>query len=703
MKHVIASWSAAAAVMAVLAPIAAAQGRFAPPPARVSKPPAGGALTPASTASPRAVLAAYLRAQGRDEASAESSVVQSQGSRAGGLTAVTFEQHAAGLPVYGTYAKAVLNVRGELVHLIENLVAVPGSVGRARINEQQAITNAIRNLHPSARQNAPGYWHQPPSARRVAVPNADGSLTVGFVVETWTQARNELHYTLVGGDGSILEIESRTNRDSYNIFPVHPGATPQTVVAGPGAGNAESPSGWLSPGAQGSTDIGGNNVRAYLDVISNNKSDGSGTAVSGGNFLTTADLSATPSSLANRNVAVQNLFYLNNVLHDELYKHGFTEAEGNFQENNFGHGGRGSDSVNAEAQDGGGVDNANFATPRDGSNPRMQMYLWTGKGVNEVVVGTNVYKAQGAEFGPALTTSGVSGALQLVNDGVGTTSDGCEASPAGSLSAKIALVDRGSCDFSVKVKNAQNAGAVGVIVANNRDGDSILTMGGTDASITIPSVLVSQNDGAALRPQAGSSATLRKKDPPPLQLDGDLDSDIVYHEYCHGLTWRMIGRMSGPLAGAIGEGMSDVCSILMNGDDRIGEYSFSDSRGIRRFPYAGYPNTYSDVTGAEVHDDGEIYAAIGWQLLQNFGPARRNDLFDYIVNGMTFTPEEPTYEQMRDGILSAVAANTIAGGDDCLVWQAFAQFGVGVGAKGSAKGQSVTIAESFALPASCGP
>jgi extracellular elastinolytic metalloproteinase len=85
-----------------------------------------------------------------------------------------------------------------------------------------------------------------------------------------------------------------------------------------------------------------------------------------------------PSVGNNPDVAVQNLFYLNNVIHDRLYAAGFNEAAGNFQENNFGLGGNsGSDSVNAEAQDGGGTDNANFATPRDGRNPRMQMYLWS--------------------------------------------------------------------------------------------------------------------------------------------------------------------------------------------------------------------------------------------------------------------------------------------------------------------------------------
>jgi hypothetical protein len=79
----------------------------------------------------------------------------------------------------------------------------------------------------------------------------------------------------------------------------------------------------------------------------------------------------------NQAVSVQNLFYLNNVMHDRLYKYGFNEAAGNFQNNNFGKGGAtGSDAVNAEAQDGGGLDNATSRHPRDGSAPRMQMYLF---------------------------------------------------------------------------------------------------------------------------------------------------------------------------------------------------------------------------------------------------------------------------------------------------------------------------------------
>lgn len=77
--------------------------------------------------------------------------------------------------------------------------------------------------------------------------------------------------------------------------------------------------------------------------------------------------------------AITNLFYWNNIIHDVLYMYGFDEAAGNFQENNYGNGGAGSDSVNSEAQDGSGTCNANFGTPPDGSNPRMQMYICGNK------------------------------------------------------------------------------------------------------------------------------------------------------------------------------------------------------------------------------------------------------------------------------------------------------------------------------------
>jgi hypothetical protein len=710
----------AAAFAVVFASQAAAQGRrFDPPPARTSQGPAGGALSLPSNASPRAILAQYLRGAGHEEGTARSIVEGARNAGGRGVTHQRFEQRAGGLPVYGTYAKASFNARGELVHVVENLARVPASVARARVNAQQAIAAAVAAVYPTFQTIPAGFFRSAPTATRVAIPHGDGTMSTGFVVETWAERTNQLHESLVDGDGTVLNIESRTSSDSYNVFRISPLVTPQAVAFGPGAGNAESPSGWLFAVAQNSTNIAGNNVRAYLDVVSNNKADNPGSAVTSGNFTAAANLALTPSTAQNREVAVQNLFFLNNYVHDVLYRHGFTEGALNFQENNFTNGGAGSDSVNAEAQDGGGTDNANFATPRDGQNPRMQMYLWNGLGTHEVLAGGQTYLAAGAEFGPALTVSGVTAPLRLVNDGAGTSAtDACEPSPAGSLSGAIALIDRGNCEFALKVKNAQDAGALAAIVANNINGDSVQTMGaGTDRAvnraIAIGSVFVSQNSGIALKAQtSGTTATVALSDPQPLHRDGDIDADIVFHEYCHGLTWRMIGSMSGVTAGAIGEGMSDLCAMLLTtyseggsviaGADRIGEYSASDARGIRRDPYDGYPRTYKDVAGASVHDDGEIYAAIGWKMIEAFGPSRINDLFGYIVDGMNFTPAAPTYEQMRDGILQAIGAPPVSPSDDaCLVWRAFAAHGVGVGATATVTRRGFSITESKAAPPAC--
>jgi len=114
-----------------------------------------------------------------------------------------------------------------------------------------------------------------------------------------------------------------------------------------------------------------------------------------------------------------------------------------------------------------------------------------------------VYGATGAAFGPAPTAGGIAGNVVLVNDGSATPTLGCGplvGFPAGA----IALVDRGTCTFVLKVKNAQDAGAVAVIVSNNVAGDPI-TMGGTDPTITIPSVMVSLDNGNTIK--AGLPAT----------------------------------------------------------------------------------------------------------------------------------------------------------------------------------------------------
>ncbi len=128
---------------------------------------------------------------------------------------------------------------------------------------------------------------------------------------------------------------------------------------------------------------------------------------------------------------------------------------------------------------------------------RRRLLVTAGAASGSYSVGT-------ASFGPALSNPGVTG--QIVAALYGFATDGC--SPITSnVSGKIALIDRGTCNFTVKAKNAQNAGAIGAIIADNTT-EPLFGMSGTDATITIPSILVTMSDGATLRANLPVSANL---------------------------------------------------------------------------------------------------------------------------------------------------------------------------------------------------
>ena len=153
------------------------------------------------------------------------------------------------------------------------------------------------------------------------------------------------------------------------------------------------------------------------------------------------------------------------------------------------------------------------------------------------------YAAGSAAFGPALTTTGVTGTVVLGDDGAGVGSDACTPLVNGAaVAGNIALVDRGSCNFSVKVKNAQNAGAIAVVVANNVVG--VAGMGGADATITIPSLMVSLTTGDLIKVELtnGVNATLGA-------LVGPTDNS---------LSW-LIGEDATAFGGAIRDMWNPTC------------------------------------------------------------------------------------------------------------------------------------------------
>lgn len=167
--------------------------------------------------------------------------------------------------------------------------------------------------------------------------------------------------------------------NSYEVI-AYPHESPfysaRTIETNP-ADALASPFGWHdTDGTAGAefTVTRGNNVDAYED------GDNQGFQPDGGASLDfTGAGFPFDQNYSNGNqyeaAAITNLFYWNNIIHDLLFQYGFDEEGGNFQEFNYSGAGAGSDSVNAEAQDGSGTCNANFGTPPDGQNPRMQMYI----------------------------------------------------------------------------------------------------------------------------------------------------------------------------------------------------------------------------------------------------------------------------------------------------------------------------------------
>jgi uncharacterized membrane protein YkoI len=180
----------------------------------------------------------------------------------------------------------------------------------------------------------------------------------------------------------VLPPQRADDGSSYNVYAMpmeSPNDGDRKIVENP-ADRVASPFGWHDTnGIAGPeyTVTRGNNVNAYTDTANDNAADPASQPDGGRGLdfdhpIPTFD--ATPAVY--REAAVDNLFYWSNVMHDVTFRYGFTEEAGNFQASNYTGVGRAGDEVQAEAHDGSGVLNANFATPEDGVPGRMQMYLW---------------------------------------------------------------------------------------------------------------------------------------------------------------------------------------------------------------------------------------------------------------------------------------------------------------------------------------
>ncbi|HEX4805465.1 MAG TPA: M36 family metallopeptidase [Conexibacter sp.] len=423
-------------------------------------------------------------------------------------------------------------------------------------------------------------------------------------------------------DASSGEVLSRRNLTDFaasnaSVFFYHPGSAADDAILP--ANHVVDISRWLTPSA---TTLTGPNAHAYADPNDDGSTDGtpidvgpsagsdwlypqqavlpaSGQICSSFTLRCTWDggtnLSTEPTNRAQ--VTTQVFFYVNNY-HDWLEQPdvGFTAADGNFQ---------GDDPVNAETDDGGGVDNANMSTLPDGLSPRMQMYLFKGftglpwPAVNGGDDASVVYH----EY-----THGLSN--RLIDDANGLNENQGRA------------MGEGWSDWY----------AMDYLVANGEVADT------------------------------------------------SADGEVVVGEYVTDN--RVSGIRNQPLDCSVGSS-APACS------------GTATSHGSGGFTYAdlGRVGSYDASTPRfEVHDDGEIWSETLWDLRKALGASAARRL---VTNAMRLSPADPTFLDERDAIL---LADQIEGGaNHDAIWQVFAARGMGYGARTSSPNATRGIA-SFATP-----
>ena len=156
------------------------------------------------------------------------------------------------------------------------------------------------------------------------------------------------------------------------------------------------------------------------------------------------------ASIAQTMAAITNLFYLINWLHDYWYDSGFDEAAGNAQANNFGRGGAQGDALRAEAQDSGGLNNANMSTPADGLAAAHADVPLVGAHEERAHPrsGRRPRRHRNGGVRPAGVRRHRRGGRSAI-DGTAPPGDACQPL-VNDVAGRIVLIDRGVCSFALQ-------------------------------------------------------------------------------------------------------------------------------------------------------------------------------------------------------------------------------------------------------------
>lgn len=541
------------------------------------------------------------------------------------------------------------------------------------------------------------------------------------------------------------ESSSLLSGEQYNVFPIpteSPNDGTRSTLTEPQDATA-SPYGWHDTDeADGAeyTFTRGNNVIVQEDGNGNNSGGYSPDGTSSLVFDFPLDLNQ--KSIGYQDASLTNLFYLNNIMHDIYYQYGFDVPSGNFQENIYGARlGDPNDPVIADGQDGSGTNNANFATPPDGASPRMQMFIWDAPELLHINSGTLIgdYVANDSNFNDGATTPGPSGVdlltspavtadLVIVDDGTAAPTEACDPIINGAeLIGKIAVIRRGNCNFTDKVQNAQDNGAVGVIIVNNVASPEVI-MGGETTTVNIPAISISQALGESIITAIEDGETINTT-LSNFGIDASLDNVIIAHEYGHGISNRLVGGRDNTSclnnAEQGGEGWSDFFGLMITmkpsdtEDDARGVATFSngeaiDGFGIRQFRYTPdmsvNPMTFGDVQNqTSVHGVGTIWATMLWDLNWRMigaygydsdiytGTGGNNMTLSLVIEALKLSPCNPGFEDNRDAILAADDA-LYGGANKCLIWEVFARRGLGYTASSGDANSIVDQVEAFDMP-----
>jgi extracellular elastinolytic metalloproteinase len=344
----------------------------------------------------------------------------------GKLSWLRMEHRWNGMKVFRGEAVAAFTSGGEMARMVgeltpgpeeQDLATVPNVSAAAAVVAAAAYLDvtlteselAVKETSPDGRKvvfHPAGPFTSDIELRLQYFPLDTGLATLAWSMVLWQDA--PAHYTLV--DAEVPEVgllfskqitDEQTEPATYKVYDGNSPAplAPTTALPGSGIQGAAIPRtlftliselpgfdnlGWLTDGVNTTT---GNNVDAGLDLVDPDGIDPDGRPT--GSPARVFDFNYNPApgipppgdapTLADyRFGEVVNMFFWSNRYHDRLYELGFNEAARNFQSDNFGRGGLGNDPVLAQAQDFSGINNANFATPPDGTSGRMQMFVFIG-------------------------------------------------------------------------------------------------------------------------------------------------------------------------------------------------------------------------------------------------------------------------------------------------------------------------------------